>query len=322
MMQRFSQINVMKGIKSIFAKKLSMQLLVFLLIYPLLWCISILPFSIFYGLSDIVCFFVYRVFGYRKKTVRKNLALTLPHLTDKERLEVEKKFYKHLCDMFLEMIKTMTISDKEIKKRFTFTNIELIKEYEAKGKSIVLMCAHYASWEWLVVMAKYIDFKSIAIYKKVGNKYFDKLVRDIRSRLDAELVESKKSIDLMQYNIDHNIKAVYGFASDQSPQLTKAKYWDTFMGLEVPVYTGAEMLAKRLDMNMLFVKVTKIKRGYYQATIMPLVENPREIPDYQITSLYLKEVEKQILEAPEYYFWTHNRWKHIGKKRKTKKTSA
>ncbi|MDR6967462.1 KDO2-lipid IV(A) lauroyltransferase [Flavobacterium arsenatis] len=240
--------------------------------------------------------------------------MTLPHLSDKERLEVEKKFYSHMCDMFLEMIKTMTISDKEINKRFILTNIELLSEYEAKGKSVVLMCAHYGSWEWLINIAKKINFRSIAIYKRIGNKYFDKLIRDIRSRLDAELIETKKTVELMEYNATHGIKAFYGFASDQSPQLERARYWDTFMGYEVPVYTGAEMLAKKLDMNMVFVKVRKVKRGFYEATIMPLAENVREYPDYEITSKFLREVEKQILEQPEYYFWTHKRWKHVGKK--------
>lgn len=291
-----------------------MQLLAFLLTYPILWCISILPFPIFYKFSDFVCFFVYHVFGYRKRTVRQNLAMTLPHLSDAERLVIEKKFYSHMCDLFMEMIKTMTISDKEIKRRFVFTNIELIEEYEAKGKSVVLMCAHYASWEWLVAIAKQINFRSVGIYKKIGNKYFDKLIRDIRSRLDAELVETKKAVELMEYNAARGIKAFYGFASDQSPQLSRAKYWDDFMGFEVPVYTGAEMLAKRLDMGMVFIKVRKVKRGFYEATLMPLVDNPRDYPDYEITSMFLREVEKQILEAPEFYFWTHKRWKHIGKK--------
>lgn len=290
-----------------------MHLFAFIIIYPFLWIVSILPFRILYILSDLVCFFVYHVFGYRKKTVRKNLALTLPHLNAKQRLAIEKKFYKHMCDMFLEMIKTMNISEKEINKRFVITNIEQISEYEKKGKSVILMCAHYASWEWLISIGNKISFKSIGIYKKVNNKYFDKLVRDIRSRLNAELVETKKTVDLMEYNEKNGIKAFYGFASDQSPQLHKAKYWDHFMGLEVPVYTGAEMLAKKLDMNMFFVKVKKVKRGFYEATIIPLVDNPRDYPDYEITSKFLREVEKQIYEAPEFYFWTHKRWKHVGK---------
>lgn len=291
-----------------------MQLLVYILMFPILWLISILPFRILYLLSDFVCFWVYRVFGYRKSTVRKNLALALPHLSSQERLVVEKKFYTHMCDMFLEMIKTMSISEKEINRRFVLTNMELIKEYEQKGKSVILMCAHYASWEWLINIAKKINFSSIGIYKRINNKYFDKLIRDIRSRMKAELVETKKTVELMEHNEKMGIKAFYGFASDQSPQLSRAKYWDTFMGHEVPVYTGAEMLAKKLDMNIIFVRAKKLKRGFYEATLVPLVENPRDYPDYEISSLFLREVEKLIMEAPEYYFWTHKRWKHIGKK--------
>lgn len=290
-----------------------MQLLAFVLIYPILWLISILPFTIFYKLSDFICFLIYRIFKYRKKTVRANLAMALPHLSEVERKVIEKKFYSHMCDLFLEMIKTITISDAEIRKRFTFTNIEIIEEYEQKNKSVILMCAHYASWEWLVVISKYINFRSFGIYKRVNNKYFDNLANKMRQRLNAELVETKKSIALMEENEKNGIKAFYGFASDQSPQLDRAKYWDDFMGINVPVYTGAEMLAKKLDFNILFVKVEKVKRGYYQATLCPLVENPRSIPDYEISSLFLKEVEKQILEKPEFYFWTHKRWKHAGK---------
>ncbi len=297
---------------------LLMQFIAFILAYPLLWIISILPFPVFYKFSDFIYFIVYHIIGYRKKIVRYNINHALPHLSEAEKLVVEKKFYKHMCDMFLEMIKTMSISEKEMNKRFVITNIDIIKSYEAKGKSVALMCAHYASWEWLITIANKIDYKSIAIYKKINNKYFDRLIRKIRAKLNAELVETKKTIELIEENERKGIKAFYGFASDQSPQLYRARYWDYFMGHEVPVYTGAEMIAKRFDMNMLFVKVKKVKRGYYEATLIPLVDNPLEYPDYKVTSIFLREVEKQILEAPEYYFWTHKRWKHQGKKTKTK----
>ena len=93
-----------------------MQLLFYILIYPILWLISILPFPLLYLFSDVVCFIVYNLIGYRKKVVRENLSLALPHLSDKERRTVEKKFYRHMCDMFLEMIKTMSISKNEIQK--------------------------------------------------------------------------------------------------------------------------------------------------------------------------------------------------------------
>ena len=287
-----------------------MQFLIFILAFPLLWLISILPFQIFYWLSDLIYILVYHIVGYRKKTVRANLALALPHLSDKERLEIEKKSYHHLCDMFLEMVKTMTISSEEMNKRFTITNLEVIKEYEKKGKSIMLIASHYASWEWLITLNQKLSFKGVAVYKQLANKYFDKLVRDIRSKYNTELVPTSKTIPLISDNQKNNIKCVYGLASDQSPKAERIFHWESFMGVEVPVHTGPEMLSKKYDMTVVFAKVKKIKRGYYELTIVPLSDNPKSVPDFGITHKYIKEVEKQILEAPEYYFWTHKRWKH------------
>ena len=287
-----------------------MQFLVFILTFPFLWIISILPFRIFYWLSDCIYVLVYYIVGYRKKTVRENLALALPHLSDKERLEIEKKSYHHLCDMFLEMVKTMTISSEEMNKRFKITNLEVIKEYEKKGKSIMLIASHYASWEWLITLNQKISFLGVAVYKKLANKHFDKLVRDIRSKYNTELVPTSKTIPLIANNQKNNIQCVYGLASDQSPKADRIFHCESFMGVEVPVHTGPEMLAKKYDMTVVFAKVKKVKRGYYELTIIPLSDNPKSIPDFGITHIYIKEVEKQILEAPEYYFWTHKRWKH------------
>ena len=287
-----------------------MQFLVFILTFPFLWIISILPFRIFYWLSDCIYVVVYYIIGYRKKTVKENLALALPHLSDKERLEIEKKSYHHLCDMFLEMVKTMTISSEEMNKRFKITNLEVIKEYEKKGKSIMLIASHYASWEWLITLNQKISFLGVAVYKKLANKHFDKLVRDIRSKYNTELVPTSKTIPLIANNQKNNIQCVYGLASDQSPKADRIFHWESFMGVEVPVHTGPEMLAKKYDMTVVFAKVKKVKRGYYELTIIPLSDNPKSIPDFGITHIYIKEVEKQILEAPEYYFWTHKRWKH------------
>lgn len=291
-------------------KNYGMQFLVFIIAYPFLWIVSILPFRLFYWLSDVVCFIVYNIVGYRKNIVRENLAVALPHLSSEERLVIEKKSYHHLCDMFLEMIKTMTISSEEMNKRFTITNIELIKEYEKKGKSIVLLASHYASWEWLITLNDKTVFRGIGVYKKIANKYFDKLIRDIRSKYDAELVVTRDTIPLIAKNQKEGILCIYGLASDQSPKLDRIFHWDTFMGIEVPVHTGAEMIAKKYDLSVVFVKVKKVKRGYYQATFVPITDDPKSIPDFGITHTFIDEVEKQILEAPEYYFWTHKRWKH------------
>ena len=287
-----------------------MQFLVYIIAYPFLWLVSILPFRIFYWLSDFVYFLVYYIIVYRKKIVRANLALALPHLSDEERLIIEKKSYQHLCDMFLEMIKTLTISPDQMNKRFVVTNIEVVKEYENKGKSIMLIASHYASWEWLITMNQKLSLRGVGVYKKLANKYFDKLVRDIRSKYNTQLVQTDKTIPLISENQKKGIQCVYGLASDQSPKVDRIFHWDSFMGVEVPVHTGPEMLAKKYDMTVVFAKVKKVKRGYYELTIIPLSDNPKSVPNFGITHSYIKEVEKQIYEAPEYYFWTHNRWKH------------
>jgi KDO2-lipid IV(A) lauroyltransferase len=286
-----------------------MQYLLYLFFYPFLWCISILPFRILYLFSDFVYILVYRIIGYRKKTVRENLAMALPHLTKEERIGIEKKFYHHLCDLFLEMIKTMSISKEEISKRYVFTNIEVFTEIEKKEKSIAVMCAHYASYEWAVSLNLYSSFNNYGIYKKIKNPYFDKLVHSIRSRFKAYLITTKETIPTIIENNNNSILSVYGFASDQSPKENSAYHWTQFMGIEVPVHTGAEMLAKRYNMNAVFLKTKKVKRGYYEATIELLSDNVREIPNYNLTDQFLKLVEQQIYEAPEYYLWTHKRWK-------------
>ena len=291
-----------------------MNLLLFIIAYPLLLIISILPFRILYILSDIICFIVYRVIGYRKKVVRSNLALALPHLSDQERLVIEKKSYKHLCDMFLEMIKTMSISKKEMDKRFTYKNLEEYRNLEKEGKSIALMLAHYASYEWVVSMNSKVSFKGYGIYKKVNNKYFDRLVRRIRSKFDAELISIDKTSEVIAKNYANNVKSTYGFASDQSPQLRGINHWHKFMGIEVPVYVGGELLSKKFNMNMMFLKVSKVKRGYYEAEFELLSNDVKSVPNFELMNTFLGKVEQQILEAPEYYLWTHRRWKHMGKK--------
>ena len=291
-----------------------MQFLAYLLFYPLLNLISKLPFRLLYILSDFFFLLIYYVIGYRKKTVQENLNLSLPHLSAEEKKVIEKKFYKHMCDMFLEMIKTMSITDKEIEKRFVFKNLEEYLNLEKKGKSIALMCSHYASYEWVVSMNKYINFKGYAIYKKINNKYFDDVVKKTRSRFKANLIEIYEVKPIIEENEKNGVLGLYGFAGDQSP-MNRPKYYRTdFMGITVPVYTGAESLAKQYDMNVIFLKVKKVKRGFYEADLELLSDDAINVPDYQITDLFLRKVEQQILEAPEFYLWTHKRWKHRIKK--------
>ena len=290
-----------------------MQFLAYILIYPFLWLISILPFRLLYAFSDLIYLFVYKLFGYRINTVKKNLNLVFPEKSEDEINDITKKFYHHLCDMILETIKSMTISEAEIKKRMTFANVDLIQKFEKENKSLVLMCSHYGSWEWIFILQTYVGYKGYAVYKRLENKYFDKLAKDIRAKYNSHLITTKETVPVLIKSKRDNELTMSGFASDQSPKRNKAFHWTNFMGIKVPVHTGAEMLAKKLDMPVVFFGTKRLKRGYYETYFETIALNPNDYKDYEITDLFLKIVERQIHKAPQYYLWTHKRWKHRDK---------
>lgn len=290
-----------------------MQLVAYILIYPILWLVSMLPFRLLYGLSDILWVFLYKIYGYRKSTVKENLRLVFPDKSEKEIIEITGKFYHHLCDMMVEAIKSMTISEAELIKHYKFTNIELINNLEKKQRNIILMCGHYGSWEWIFILQKHINYKGYAVYKRLANKYFDRLVKRIRARHNTFLITTKETYKVLSESKKKGELTINGFVSDQSPKASKSFYWNEFMGIKVPMHIGAEILAKRLDMAVVFFSVKRIKRGYYETTFKTITEHPKDYKNYEITDIFFKLVEEQILEAPQYYLWTHKRWKHRDK---------
>ena len=273
-------------------------------------CRAFSAFRLLYALSDFLYILMYYVFRYRKQTVIDNLRLVFPEKSDHEIKIITKKFFHHFCDMILESIKSMNISLESMKARYTFKNLDIIKEFEKQNKSIVLMCAHYGSWEWIFILQTYTTHRGYGIYKRLQNKYFDRLIKSIRARYNSYLITTKETFSVLEDAKKNGILSMNGFASDQSPKKHKAHHWNEFMGIKVPVHTGAEMLAKKLDMPVVFFAVERKKRGYYEATFQTLAEKPTDFKDYEITDKFLKLVEAQIHEAPEYYLWTHKRWKH------------
>ena len=287
-----------------------MNLLVYIILYPFIWIISKSNFRLIYLLSDFLYLILYHVISYRKKLVRKNLALALPEKTFLERKIIEKKYYKHLSDLFLESFKSLNISEVDIKKRYSFKNIELLDELYKKKKNIILMGGHYASWEWFFIIDRLTDYRINAIYKKLSNKYFDSLIKKIRSKYNGNLISTKNTFKEILKNTKLKGLNIYGFASDQSPKKNKATYWNNFLNNFVPFHTGAEIIAKKYDMAVVYMNVEKVKRGYYLASFELITDKPKKYKDFKITEDFIKLLENQIFKAPEYYTWTHNRFKH------------
>ena len=159
----------------------------------------------------------------------------------------------------------------------------------------------------------FVDYKGYAAFTKINNPYFNNKVLQSRTKFGTNLIQTSKVVSEIQKNTKNNVQAMYGLLSDQSPQLSKTFYWNKFLGVKVPIHTGGEMLAKKFDMNMVYMETKKLKRGYYETTFSLITDNAQKVPDYKLTDIFLEKVEKQIRKQPEYYFWTHKRFKHKDK---------
>ena len=252
---------------------------------------------------------MYYVFRYRRKVVRKNILLSGLSKNKKQLLEIERRFYRYLCDLFLEMIKVRGMSKAEMMSKFKVTNPEILEAYAKQGKSVFVMTGHYANFEWLLSLGHHVSLKPYGIYAPLENGYFDNYIKKVRSLHGSFLMsrrEFTKKFTAMQHAKE---LSVIGFAADQSPRKHKRNHHLKFFGNDVPVFTGAERLGKEFKVPILMAKIKLVKRGFYETTIQLLAEDPTSIPDYQITERYYKALEDQIREDPTYYFWTHNRFK-------------
>ena len=258
-------------------------------------------------------FMTYHVLGYRKKIIRKNLTLAFPNFTQSKIKSVEKDFYKHMCDLFLEMVKSIGISKKEMLKHFKINNLDILHRLEEQQKSTILTCGHYGNWEWLLSVAYHTNLKGYAIYKPVTNPYFDRLVKRIRKKHKAFLISKNRAIETIKRHAKEGVLGLYGFASDQSPRPRKKTYWRKFMGITVPVFTGSERLAKELDLAVVFARINRVKRGYYEADLELLTDAPKHTKENEITDTFFEWLEEQIHKDPTQYLWSHNRFKHVRK---------
>ncbi|MDB9732990.1 lysophospholipid acyltransferase family protein [Polaribacter sp.] len=290
-----------------------MQFILFAITYPIIWVLSRLPMRILYIKSDFFYFLIYYVFRYRKQVVLDNLKLAFPEKPEVELLQIRKKFFKHLMDLLVESVKAFSISEKEILKRYSYSNPELVNKYAAEGRSIALMGAHQSNWEWSISLPKVLNIDMYGAYTKLNNTYYEKVVRDSREKFGVIGYKTSEMVRGMQKRFSAKQQGAYILLSDQSPQLHKTYYWRAFFDIKVPIHTGAEMLSKRFDLVVINYVTRRIKRGYYTTEFQLITDTPKEFKDYQITDLYTELIEKNIREQPEFYLWSHKRFKHRDK---------
>jgi len=288
-----------------------MNALVFYLLYPLIWVLTLLPLWIQYLLSDLLFALNFLFIGYRKKVVYLNLRKSFPKKSNKDIRIIARKFYRHLFDQMIESMALMHMGPKRILKHIRFKNPEVIEDLYKKNKGVILVTGHYGNWEWLVSLQILVSHKTLAIYKPLNNKHFDRMYIKMRSRYGTTPVPMNRILrELISREQKNELTLTYSL-SDQRPLFRHIQYWTRFLNQDTPVYLGTEKIARKMNLAVVFSKMRKIRRGIYEAEFVPLFENSRETKEHEITDKYLSILEKTIIEKPEFWLWTHKRWKHL-----------
>jgi len=274
---------------------------------------AILPMTILYFLSNILFFLIYYVARYRREVVRNNLINSFPKMPEKEIKKLERGFYSHFADHFVEIIKLAHISQEELLKRMQIRNPELVIDLLDKGHTcLIASLGHYCNWEWLSgVSPRFEDRITLYhIYRPMKNIAFNRLFTYMRTRFNSVGIKKNEAKQDMMNLKCNKIPSLTCFIADQTPSKEKLQYWTTFLNQESAILTGQEKVAKNLDIPVIFVDMIKVKRGYYAVDIILITDKPNETPDYYITDKYVELMEKSILRNPAYWLWTHKRWKH------------
>ncbi len=287
------------------------------IIYGLLYLISLLPFFILYGISDFACFILYRVFRYRKDIVLKNISIAFPEKNELEIKKIAGQFYKNLADTFIETIKMFSISEKEFNKR-AIINLDECNALGRKGLNIQFQGGHQMNWEYVNwVAAKNLEIPFVGVYMKITNRALDKIFYNMRQKFGTVLVAATEFRNRMHKVFDKQYSIA--LAADQNPGNPDNTYWLNFFGVPTAFVTGPDKGARRNNTAVVFVKLIKVKRGYYTFEPIVVTENAASFEDGELTRLYRNFLEETIRENPDNYLWSHQRWKWEYKKEYEKK---
>ena len=255
-------------------------------------------------------FFVCYILRYRRKVITDNLKNSFPEKSDEEIHKIRKEFYSHFCDTFIETIKLWTISEEEMKKRCKFLNPEIFDRYKEQNKNVITILGHYGNWEWLTSFAIWRDANYLPVYKPLHNQVFDQMFLKIRKRFGAIPVAKDDTLRTMiRYRNEKKLSATV-LIGDQTPKKKSISYWTKFLNQDTAILIGTERIAKKLDQAVVFIKMNKIKRGYYEVDLIPLFDNPKETAEFEISEKHTRVLEDIIKENPAYWLWSHKRWKH------------
>ena len=269
------------------------------------YLLSLLPFWIIFGISYFAYFLLFVVFGYRKKVVYQNLKNSFPNKSEAEIHVDAKSFYKHFCEVFLESVKLLTIPSKQIKKRYSFKNPDLLEKFYNQKKSLIIYAAHFGNWEWMTSLQLQTKYQMYSFYQKQSNGYFNDFMIHVRERFGNLCIESQSGFKVLLQNTKQKNLTITYVVGDQSPMTNSTMHWTNFLNQDTAFLVGADRMAKKCNQQLIYPHITQDKKGYYEIEFKVIAMGS----DIEPIEIYANLLQKNIEEQPELWLWSHRRWK-------------
>src|SRR5574344_996794 len=272
------------------------------------WPMQLFPLEFHYLFSDLLYFLIYRVARYRRGVVSENLRKSFPEKSEKELALIEKDFYHGFSDMLFETLYFTHINIKKENERLVLDNFGLMKRLMDEGRNVILVAGHFGNWEFFQLFHEALPQCNYFVYKRLESNTFDQFYKKLRSRAAIPL-EMKETIKTLFADVKNGNQYAAYFISDQRPVRSEINYWLTFMNQDTPVMLGTEKIARRTDVAVIYVEISRIKRGYHQLRFELIADNAAKTDEYFVTNAFYQKLENSVRQHPDQYFWTHKRWK-------------
>ena len=287
--------------------------ILYYILYGVAYLLSMLPFRLLYGLSDCICFLMYRIVKYRRRVVWKNLKASFPEKSDAELHHIECDFYHWLCDYIVETLKLLSISNKSLLKRIDFQGVEELENCYDSGQNCAAILGHYCNWEWLsatsLAFKRHTDAVTGLIYHPLYNDAFDRLFIAIRSAHGGDCIPKKDVLRHLVKCKQEEKHYLFGYISDQAPRWMNIHLWIKFLNQDTSVFTGGERIMRKANDAVFYAEMSRPRRGYYTCTFRKITDNIQSLPENEVTTRFFQLLEETIQRHPAFYLWTHNRWK-------------
>jgi KDO2-lipid IV(A) lauroyltransferase len=287
----------------------------FKLIYAIWYTLSLLPLRALYVISDVLCLLISRVVKYRHRVIWNNLKVSFPEKSEDELRRIERGFYHYFCDYVVETIKLLSISEEELRQRMTFTGTEELNRVLSSGQSCGVYLGHLGCWEWITSLPFWVPegVQCAQIYHPLENTAFDKLFLRLRERMGAKSIAMNDTLrEVVRLRREGKVACI-GFISDQKPHWVNIHHWVDFLHHDTPVLTGTERIVHKMNHAVVYLDIQRVRRGYYEAEFKLVTREPQKMKEYELTDIYFKMLETSIRRAPEFWLWSHDRWKRTRK---------